>query len=163
MRNILRLLDGAIAKIVKTLLILSVLVMLTLAAVQVILRILFHSGISWGDVAARHLVLWTGFFGAYLATREHKHFRIDAFIQLLPTHWRRRLILLTDFFAMAVCIYLSKASINFLNLGIDAHSTPFLGIPERYLAIIVPVGFVLLSFQFLVQIIDILSSKDTKP
>ena len=48
-------------------------VMILLAFLQIVLRNVFSSGISWGDPLVRYLVLWVGFIGASLATKESKH------------------------------------------------------------------------------------------
>ena len=58
--------------------------MVVFAFLQVVLRNIFDEGILWGDILLRHLVLWVGFIGASLATREQKHINIDLFSRWLP-------------------------------------------------------------------------------
>src|SRR3990167_6348126 len=58
--------------------------LLFFAFLQVVLRNFFDSGINWGDVFARHLVLCIAFLGATLSTREGRHIRIDALAKILP-------------------------------------------------------------------------------
>ena len=48
-----------------------------LAFLQIFLRNVFTTGLAWGDLVLRNLVLWIGFIGATLATREGKHINID--------------------------------------------------------------------------------------
>jgi TRAP-type C4-dicarboxylate transport system permease small subunit len=150
----LRVFDRALTAVVNTLLLLSFSIMLGLAALQVLLRFFFHSGILWGDVAARNLVIWVGFFGAYLATRENRHFRIDVLTRLVPLRIRSWLFAFTDLFAAVICYFLFQASQNFVKLGIDPDSIAFLQVPQSVVAMIVPVGFGLIIVQFLIRTVE---------
>jgi TRAP-type C4-dicarboxylate transport system permease small subunit len=152
--TILRAIDRGLTSVINGLLVLSFTVMLGLAATQVFLRFFFHIGILWGDIAARNLVIWVGFFGAYLATRENKHFRIDVLTRLLPLRLRLWLFALTDVFAGVVCYFLLRASMNFVSIGIDPDSVAFLHIPQTVVASIVPIGFGIIILQFLLRAIE---------
>lgn len=147
-------LDRALTAVVNALLVLGFAVMLGLAALQVFLRFFFHTGILWGDVAARNLVIWVGFFGAYIATRENKHFRIDVLTRLLRPGIRAWLFALTDVFAAVISSFLLSASLTFVRVGIDPESTLFLQIPQTVAAMILPVGFGLIVVQFLIRAVD---------
>jgi TRAP-type C4-dicarboxylate transport system permease small subunit len=135
--------------------------MLGLAALQVFLRFFFHTGLSWGDVAARHAVLWVGFLGAFLATREEKHFRIDAWVRTFPPRIRRRIDAVVSLLSALVCFFLLRASLTFLDVAVDPHSVLFLNIPEKGVAWIVPAGFALMVVQFLLRAIRDLRPEET--
>lgn len=143
--------DRALTATVTALLVLILAAMLGLAATQVFLRDFFHTGILWGDVAARHLVIWVGFFGAYLATHENRHFHIDVLTRFLSVRLRLWFAAFSDLFAAAICYLLMDASITFLSVGIDADAVTFLNLSQRTLALIVPVGFGLIMVQFLLR------------
>jgi len=150
----LRAFDRALTAFVNAFLLLSFSIMLGLAALQVLLRFFFHIGILWGDVAARNLVIWVGFFGAYLATRENKHFRIDVLTRLVPLRIRSWLFAFTDLFAAVISYFLFQASLNFVRLGIDPEAIAFLGISQTVVAMIVPIGFGLIIVQFLIRTVE---------
>ena len=152
--KILHAIDRALTATVTAVLVLIFGVMLGLAALQVILRGVFQSCLLWGDVAARHLVIWVGFLGAFLATRENKHFHIDVLTRFLSPQIRLWFNAFSDLFAAAICCLLMNASITFLNVGMDADTTSFLHIPQRTVAMIVPVGFGLIMVQFLIRMIE---------
>jgi TRAP-type C4-dicarboxylate transport system permease small subunit len=152
--KILRTFDRALTSIVMALLVTAFAIMLGLAAVQVFLRGVFHTGLLWGDVAARHLVIWVGFFGAYLATRENKHFHIDILTRFLSQRLRLWFAAFSDLFAAVICSLLMRASLTYLTVGMDAESTLFLGIPQRTVAMIVPIGFGLIMVQFLLRMVE---------
>ncbi len=161
--TILRVFDRALTAVVSGLLVLAFSLMLGLAALQVFLRFFLHTGLLWGDIAARNLVIWVGFFGAYLATRENKQFRIDVLTRLIPPRLRLWLAALTDLFAAAVSYFLLRASITFVEVGIDPDSVAFLKIPQTVIAMIVPVGFGLIVIQFVLRLIESIVGALGKP
>jgi len=149
--TVLTKIERALSAAVTAFLVLTFTIMLGLAAVQVFLRFFFHTGILWGDVAARHLVVWVGFFGAFLAARENKHFRIDVLTRFVPWRFRQWLAAFTDLFAAVISSFLLRASITFVDVGIDPDAVAFFHIPQTAVAWIVPAGFGLLSLEFLLR------------
>ena len=63
-------LDRLIGHIEKLLLSVLLASMIAVAFLQIVLRNFFDTGLPWGDSLVRYLVLWVGFIGAALATRE---------------------------------------------------------------------------------------------
>jgi TRAP-type C4-dicarboxylate transport system permease small subunit len=152
--SFLRTLDRWLTKVESVLLVVFLSVMLTLAFTQVVLRNVFNSGLLWGDTLVRHLVLWVGFLGAAVATSGEGHISIDALTKFLPVRVKAGAHVLTSLFAAAVCWYLAEGSYHFLKSEAAAGSTFALGIPVWVGALIVPVGYLLLSFHFLVRCVE---------
>jgi TRAP-type C4-dicarboxylate transport system permease small subunit len=152
--RLLRTLERILTKVVTWLLVLFFVLMLGIAALQVVLRIGFHTGLLWGDIAARHLVLWVGFFGAYMATREDKHFHIDVLTRFLHPTLKAWFSVLSDLFAIVICYFMMQASLTFIDVGMEADSMLFLMISQRAAAYIVPIGFGLIMIQFFLRMIE---------
>ena len=152
--KVLRALDRVLTKVVTWLLMFFFVMMLGIAALQVLLRLFFHTGIIWGDIAARHMVLWVGFFGAYMATREDKHFHIDVLTRFLHPKLKAWFGAFSDLFAIVICYFMLQASLTFVEVGMDADSMLFMQVPQRAAAIIVPLGFGLILIQFLLRMIE---------
>jgi TRAP-type C4-dicarboxylate transport system permease small subunit len=152
--SLLRSLDRVLTKVVTWLLLFFFVMMLGIAALQVLLRLFLHTGIIWGDIAARHMVLWVGFFGAYMATREDKHFHIDVLTRFLHPKLKAWFGAFSDLFAIVICYFMLQASLTFVEVGMDADSMLFLQVPQRAVAIIVPLGFGLILIQFLLRMIE---------
>jgi len=152
--NVLRSFDRFLTKAVTWLLMFFFVMMLGIAALQVLLRLFLHTGIPWGDIAARHMVLWVGFFGAYMATREDKHFHIDILTRFLHPKLKAWFAAFSDLFAIVICYFMLQASLTFVSVGMDADSMLFLQVPQRAVAIIVPLGFGLILIQFLLRMIE---------
>ena len=152
--SVLRAFDRILTKAVTWLLMFFFVMMLGIAALQVLLRLFLHTGIIWGDIAARHMVLWVGFFGAYMATREDKHFHIDVLTRFLHPKLKAWFGAFSDLFAIVICYFMMQASLTFVEVGMDADSMLFLQVPQRAAAIIVPLGFGLMLIQFLLRMIE---------
>ncbi|TFH02031.1 MAG: TRAP transporter small permease [Calditrichales bacterium] len=132
-------------------LVLVLVIMVVLSFLQVILRNLFDQGILWGDIFLRHLVLWVGFLGASLATREKKHINIDLFNRFLSERGKAVSLVITSLFSAFVCVVLTDASWTFVLDEKMIGTTVFEDIPSWYFQVIIPIGFLLMALRFLVQ------------
>jgi len=126
--------------------------MILIAFLQVILRNIFSSGILWGDILLRHLVLWVGFLGASLATKENNHISIDALSRMLNPVWFRRVRIFTNLFSAIICALLVRAAFVFIRDERAAGTTLFLGIPTWIFMIILLTGFISVSIRFLLKV-----------
>jgi TRAP-type C4-dicarboxylate transport system permease small subunit len=152
--RVIGLIDRGITALVTVLLVCSFTIMLGLAVAQVLLREIIHATIPWGDLAARHLVIWVGFFGAYLASRGKRHFHIGFLDRFMGTRSRPWFNLAADLFAAVICALLVAAGWTFVTVGLDPTAVLFLGIHQTTAALIVPVGFGLMMLQFLLRTIQ---------
>lgn len=135
----------------ETALLVSVLsIMVIFAFAQVVLRNIFGEGILWGDIFLRHLVLWVGFLGASLATRQEKHINIDLFTRFLSQRGKDISRLITNLFSFLICVVLTDASWRFVQDEQLMGTTVFNDIPAWYFQIIIPVGFLLMALRFLI-------------
>jgi TRAP-type C4-dicarboxylate transport system permease small subunit len=130
-------------------------VMIVLAFLQVILRNFFLTGILWVDPLLRHMVLWICFLGASIATQKKKHINIDVFSRLLSTKSKSAVNMLTNLFAAGVSYALMDASYKFI-LDEQEAQTVILTINNFeiiswWFQIIIPVGFGLMIFRFLIN------------
>lgn len=144
------------AKVEAFLLVSVLLIALFFAFLQVILRNFFDSGINWGDVFTRHLVLWIGFFGATISTLEDKHIRIDALTKILPKRAIPIVELLICLFCIVVGYLLYLSAYHFVVGEKMALTTLFEGIPTWYFIVIMPVGFGIITFRYLVKFFELL-------
>ncbi len=146
MKGFLRSVDRLIAVAVNAAIVVLFLAMLGIAAAQVVLRYFFDNGIIWGDPAARTLVLWVGFLGAVLTTRDNKHFQIDVLTRFLRPAGRKWFRRLSNLFAAVVCLVLAHASISFL--GFESGTRGAFNLPVVIVDVIIPAGFYLMVVQF---------------
>ena len=125
--------------------------MIMIAFIQVILRNFFASGIIWGDTLLRHLVLWVGFLGASLATRENRHINFDVISRMLNPVGQRVIHFITHLFSAFICGLLIRAAYVFIRDERIAGTKLFLEIPIWLFMMIILVGFIIITFRFLLK------------
>jgi TRAP-type C4-dicarboxylate transport system permease small subunit len=121
---------------------------------QVILRNIFSFGFLWADPLLRYMVLWVGFLGAVIATREGKHFGVDFLNRYLPKKILHGVRTFIDVFATVISFMLMYAAFQFLFEAIGAEELDVFEIPKRFYFSIIPIGFGLIGLQFLFNIIN---------
>jgi TRAP-type C4-dicarboxylate transport system permease small subunit len=152
--TILRRLLALLIGIETALLVLSLSIMVLLAFGQVILRNLFDTGFLWGDPLVRQMVVWTGFLGAALAAKDGRHITIDAFTKYLPERLRAVVAVVTSVAAAVISWFLADAAWVFLADEKAAGGELFLGIPSWVGLLIIPAGYWLIAFHFIVGAIE---------
>lgn len=140
--------DDAIARIEIILIVFFLGFMIFVAFLQIVLRNLFSTGLDWGDSFLRNLVLWIGFLGATLATREGKHINIDIVSRWLPSLERNIASLMTHLFSFAVCSLLTYAALKFIRNEFQMADRTLFNIPAWIPEIILPITFILMAFRF---------------
>ena len=130
--------------------------MVLLSFLQLVLRLVFHSGIVWLDPALRHMVLWAGLAGAALASRYSGHFALDALVKFMPPRLHRPLHIFTALFAAAVSAVLFHAAWKFIRDEFASGSIAFyighFGVKGGWSGMILPAVFLLMAFHMLVGI-----------
>ena len=163
--EILKLIDKVLVKVEGWLIFGFLSVMVTFTFIQVCLRGLYTHAhfrwanmlmgyLDWSEPLVRLLVLWLTFLGASLLTGDNKHVKIDLFSKLLPQKLRpwRELIL------AVVCIIVSATMvfvcIGYLKLEMEFGGTVFLHLPNWIGQLILPLGFAMILFRFLLRAVD---------
>ena len=140
--------DDTIGRLEKFLVTAMLSVMILLAFLQIILRNVFSTGISWGDPLVRYLVLWVGFIGAGLATKEGKHITIEVFSRWFSGKGRRYLQALSYLMSALICGLLTFAGWTFVQNEAQMGSTTFLEIPVWIPEAIIPITFALMTLRY---------------
>jgi C4-dicarboxylate transporter DctQ subunit len=140
--------DEAIGRTEQTLLVTFLGFIIFVAFVQIILRNVFATGLDWGDSLARNLVLWIGFIGATLATKEGKHINIEVVSRWLPSLGRNIVTRIIHLFSFFVCGGLTYAALKFIKNEVQMGNRTFLELPAWVPELILPVTFILMTFRF---------------
>jgi len=140
--------DEAIAKVEQTLLVTFLSFMILTAFLQIVLRNFFNTGLNWGDSLLRNLVLWVGFIGATLATKEGRHINIDIVSRWLPSLGKDIVTFITHLFSFFISCLLTYATLKFIKNEIQMENMTFLNIPAWIPEIILPMTFGLMTLRF---------------
>jgi C4-dicarboxylate transporter DctQ subunit len=140
--------DEIIDWVEQTLLITLLSFMILTAFLQILLRNAFATGLAWGDSLVRNMVLWIGFIGATLATREGKHISLDVLSRWVPFLGKPLIDFVTHLFSFLVCGLLAIAALKFIENEIQMGTVSFLEIPSWIPETILPLTFGLMTLRF---------------
>lgn len=141
-------LDQIIDRVEQTLLITLFGAVICTGFLQILLRNVFATGLSWGDALVRNMVLWIGFIGATLATREGKNIILDVFPRWFPFMGKPLIGFITQLFSFLVCFLLTLAALKFIRNEAQMGTVSFFGIPSWMPGVILPLTFGLMTLRF---------------
>jgi len=153
----LKQLNEALGRVEKFLIVLMLSAMILLAFLQIVLRNAFSTGISWGDPLVRYLVLWVGFIGASLATKEEKHITMEVFSRWFSEKKTLYLKMLSQLISVIICILLTFAGWTFVQNEAKMGGVAFLKMPIWIPEMIIPITFTLMTLRFLINFAAALS------
>jgi TRAP-type C4-dicarboxylate transport system permease small subunit len=140
--------DEVIGRVEQTLISILLSVMIFIAFFQIVLRNLFATGLTWGDPLVRNLVLWVGFIGAAIATREGKHISIDVISQWVPPRGKIFLEFIIHVASFIICGLLTYAAVKFVRNDTLIGGVTFLGISSWVPELILPLTFGLMTLRY---------------
>lgn len=125
-------------------------VMLSTAVLQIFLRNLFESGLSWADPMLRILVLWVGMVGAILASRENNHISMNILTHFLPAKVKRAVKVLVDIFTSLVSAIIAYHSFKFVLSEYQVGTIAFASVPSWLCESIIPAAFTIIALRYLI-------------
>lgn len=149
-------LERCLASLERVLVVLLLSGLLGLGLLQVMARNVLASGLFWADELLQHMVLWLGFLGASLATREQRHLGIDVLTHFLPTRWQLWLGLCTNTAALVIGLLLVQAAWGFVRSEYTGGLVLSFGAPAWLAQSIVPLGFGVITLRFALRLVEIL-------
>lgn len=135
----------------ESLLVIILLTTIIFAVAQIFLRNFLHSGIPWGDSLVRILVLWLGLIGAMIASRNHRHIKIDILSRHLTPVNQVRLRRFTDSITAIVCFIVAWYAFVFVRIEYQDGMQAFENMPVWLTEVIIPVGFLIMAVRFLLS------------
>lgn len=141
-------LDRTLARIERALIVVLLSAMILVAFFQIVLRNFFATGLSWGDPFVRYLVVWVGFVGAALATKDGKHITIEVVSHWLSDGTKRYVRAFSHLFSAVICGLLTIAALRFVRFEALMGGQPVLGLPAWSPQVIIPVSFGIMAFRF---------------
>ncbi|UCD33840.1 MAG: TRAP transporter small permease [Desulfobacterales bacterium] len=124
------------------------LLMMGMSVIQIFLRNLFESGISWSDVLVRILVLWVGLVGAMVASRQGNHITIDILNRYLPNHIKILASFVIELFTAGICSIAAYYSLLFAHMEFIDGSLVFAQVPTWLGVAIIPFSFAVIGLRY---------------
>lgn len=123
--------------------------MIGLAAVQILLRNLLHTGLLWADPALRVMVLWIGLIGAMVATRHDKQITVDVLSRFLAPRAKAAVRIATDVFTALVSAVVAWHGGRLVLEDRAAGSLVFASVPVWVCEIVIPLAFAVIALRYL--------------
>ena len=130
------------------------LAILAMAVVQIVLRNVFDTGIIWGDILVRILVLWIGMTGAVVASRRGEHINIDIVTRYLPAAARSVAGALISMLTAVICGVASFYSFKFVAAEAEFGGLAFANVPVWLCQVIIPIGFAVIALRYILLAIQ---------
>ena len=132
------------------------LLMITMAVLQIFLRNLFDTGIVWSDILVRILVLWVGLAGAMVASRRGNHINIDIMDRFLPERAKIVVNFVVEVFTASICAIVAYYSLQFVQMEFADGSMAFAKVPAWLCEAVIPFAFLVIAIRYvLLSIINL--------
>ncbi len=117
---------------------------------QVIMRVVFNTGVAWVEELARYAFVWFVFLGAARAARLGAHNRVSVHLKLLPPKVADGMLLVADLIWVAFNLAMVWKAYEVISLMLRfPYRSPALGWSMAYVYLIIPIGFALMSVRAL--------------
>ena len=127
------------------------LVTLTLAVLQILLRNIFDAGIIWIEPLLRITVLWIDMVGAMFASRDDSHIKIDLGMRMLDPRYQPYMKALVYLFTATICAIAAWYSFEFVLSEYDDGGIAFAQVPVWVCEAIMPFAFAVITLRYLVS------------
>lgn len=114
---------------------------------EVIARTIFHTGVANSTEITHHLVLILAFIGAVITARENKHLSLTLNWKL-PAWLLKRVQVVSALINTTFCTAFAWVSFSFV-LGAFAADEKVSVIPLRWIAMVMPLGYLFMAFRFI--------------
>jgi len=122
----------------------------TLLFVQILSREFFGYSIPWGEELATYLFVWFAFFGASHAAKMAAHNRVTFQFKVVPAVVAKISEFVADMIWLAFNLYFVYLSYDFIFNKMNAFwKSQTMGIPMKYVYLILPIAFALMSIRII--------------
>jgi TRAP-type C4-dicarboxylate transport system permease small subunit len=122
-----------------------------LASLQIVLRNVFSYALIWADDLIRIAVLWLAVIGALAASRDGRHIAIGIVPRYFPSAWHKPAAVIASAFATLISGILAWHAFRFVADSYRFEDTILGDLPAWAFQSVMPVGFTLISWQFLAR------------
>lgn len=121
---------------------------------EVLQRFLLSYSSIWGEEIARFSFIYLAWLGAAYAVKERAHLRIDFFVSNVPNRVKALLYIAAGLLALALAALALYLSLEPIRVSLKFSSvTHGLRVPRSIFLMAIPVGFLLIAYRIVRQII----------
>lgn len=129
-------------------------VMLLVVFVQVVLRYVFNSGLSWSEESARFLFMWIIWMSMSIGFRDKSHIRMTIISDRLTERGKKILDLIDNSLILIFSLYLAYLGWQYVGRLIHTHQTaPATKLPYALIYSCLPLSLSICSIRVVTDII----------
>lgn len=118
---------------------------------------------TWTEEVARYIFVWISYIGASYAFKKREQIRVDALIRVLPSSISKALDIANPLIMLFISYFFISGGWNMLSMQMETgQSSPALQIPMWIAYASVPVGFALMCFRIIQNLVIDLKSMTAK-
>lgn len=116
--------------------------------IQVVMRYVFHSSLTWSEELARYLFVWLVYFSVAYTAKKEAHIRIDAAINVYPKKARPYVEIISETIVLVFAVFIAITSVTvFQKISASGQVSPALQVPMQFIYAAPLVGFVLTAIR----------------
>lgn len=118
--------------------------------VQILLRNVFSTSLSWGDELATYSFVWFAYLGAVYAAKMSAHNRVTFQFRFFPRIVEKVCEILADLLWIGFNLYFVYLSYDFVFNRMNVFwKSQTMGLPMKYFYMILPIAFLVMSLRIL--------------
>jgi tripartite ATP-independent transporter DctM subunit len=121
--------------------------MMVLPLAEIVLRAVFHQGISGSTIIVQNFTLLVGMLGGAIAAREARLLSLSTLTNILPGNWKKAATIFSQGFAAAITIFLCVASVQFVLSERQGNDILAYNIPTWVVELALPLGFASIAWR----------------
>ncbi|KUO73056.1 MAG: hypothetical protein APF77_20510 [Clostridia bacterium BRH_c25] len=127
----------------------------TIIFIQVIMRYVFNSSLSWSEELARYIFIWQIWLGASIGVREKKHIKVELIYGLIKGHGKKAVDIIASLIWLAFSIFIT---INGTQLVLDLMQKGSLSsgmrIPLYFVYISLPISTGVMALRLVMEVYE---------
>lgn len=128
--------------------------LVVLIFLQVAFRFILNFSLDWTEEMSRYTFITLVYASATVAVKRNKHLRTEGLVQALPKNVKKWVNIFSDVIWLAFTILMIRLSYTAtMTVLVSGQASPVLNVTMGYIYAVVPIGFTLMSFRIIQQII----------
>jgi len=117
---------------------------------QIVSRQVFNHSLAWSEELSTYMFVWFAYLGAVVAAKMSAHNRVTVHFQFMPKWLATTLLTVGDLLWVAFNLYFVWLSYDFVFNRMNLFwKSQTLGVPMKYIYMILPIAFTLMSIRVL--------------
>ncbi len=117
---------------------------------QIVSRQVFNHSLAWSEELSTYMFVWFAYLGAVVAAKMSAHNRVTVHFQFMPKWLATALLTVGDLLWVAFNMYFVWLSYDFVFNRMNLFwKSQTLGVPMKYIYMILPIAFTLMSIRVL--------------